>query len=148
MRLSLGAPAWRRVRAKSSVDRCGLTPRCHTARPTIAFMRQTDFSDLSRQSDVFGHLGDEALADLRGCLVWFSLPGGRPLFKAGETADAMYLLVSGSLRLFDEDDPARLVHLVSAGDSVGEIGLVSGETPPRNQCAPRSHSYTRAVRRS
>jgi len=90
-------------------------------------MRQTDFSDLLRQSDVFGHLGDEALADLRGCLVWFSLPGGRPLFKAGETADAMYLLLSGSLGLFDEDDPARLVHLVSAGDSVGEIGLIGGE---------------------
>lgn len=93
----------------------------------MAFMRQTDFSDLLRQSDVFGHLGDEALADLADGLVWFSLPGGRPLFKASEAADAMYLLVSGSLGLFDEDEPARLVHLVSAGDSVGEIGLVSGD---------------------
>lgn len=90
-------------------------------------MRQTDFSDLLRQSDVFGHLGDEALADLAERLVWFSVPGGRPLFKAGEPADAMYLLVSGSLGLFDEEEPARLVHLVSAGDSVGEIGLISGD---------------------
>lgn len=88
-------------------------------------MRQTDFNDLLRQSDVFGHLGDEAMAALAERLVWFSLPGGRPLFKAGEPADALYLLVSGSLGLFDA--PARLAHLVSAGDSVGEIGLISGE---------------------
>jgi NTE family protein len=88
-------------------------------------MRQPDFTDLLRQSHVFGHLGAEALAALVERLVWFGLPGGRPLYKAGETADAMYLLVSGSLGLFEGS--ARLLHLISAGDSVGEIGLVSGE---------------------
>ncbi|WP_266168694.1 patatin-like phospholipase family protein [Dyella subtropica] len=84
-----------------------------------------DFTGLLRQSDVFGHLDAEALAALDHQLVWFGLPGGRPLFKQGEPADAMYLLVSGSLGLFD--GPTDLVHLIAAGDSVGEISLVSGE---------------------
>lgn len=57
--------------------------------------------------------------------MWFGLPGGRPLYKQGEPADAMYLLVSGSLGSFD--GPTVLTRLISAGDSVGEISLVSGE---------------------
>ncbi|MFC4765543.1 patatin-like phospholipase family protein [Dyella koreensis] len=89
-------------------------------------MLQTDFTELLRQSDVFGHLDRDALEALGRQLVWFGLPGGRPLYKQNEPADAMYLLVSGSLGAFD--GPTVLTRLISAGDSVGEISLVSGES--------------------
>ncbi|TBR35901.1 MULTISPECIES: patatin-like phospholipase family protein [Dyella] len=84
-----------------------------------------DFTEWLRQSDVFGHLEPDALAALHAQLVWFSLPGGRPLFKRGEPGNAMYLLVSGALGTFD--GPTELTRLVSAGESVGEVGLISGE---------------------
>ncbi len=84
-----------------------------------------DFSALLRRSDVFGHLGDEALAALAPELQWFSLPGGRTLFHRGDPADALYLVVRGSLGVFD--GPTERVRLVAAGDSVGEVGLISGD---------------------
>ena len=88
-------------------------------------MSKPDFSALLRRSDVFGHLGDEALAALVPELQWFSLPGGRTLFKQGDPADALYFVVSGSLGVFA--GPTERVRLVAAGDSIGEIGLISGE---------------------
>src|SRR5579859_920168 len=88
-------------------------------------MPMPDFSALLRRCDVFGHLGDEALAALVPELRWFSLPGGRTLFRQGDPADAMYLVVSGSLGVFD--GPTERVRLVAAGDSVGEVGLITGE---------------------
>ena len=88
-------------------------------------MPMPDFSALLRRCDVFGQLGDEALAALIPELQWFSLPGGRTLFRQGDAADAMYLVVSGSLGVFD--GPTERVRLVAAGDSVGEVGLISGE---------------------
>lgn len=84
-----------------------------------------DFSALLRRSDVFGHLGPDALAALADELQWFSLPGGRTLFHRGDPADAVYLVVAGSLGVFD--GPTERVRLVAAGDSLGEIGLVTGE---------------------
>ncbi|WP_233523438.1 patatin-like phospholipase family protein [Dyella solisilvae] len=84
-----------------------------------------DFSALLRRSDVFGHLEDEALAALASELQWFSLPGGRTLFHQGDPADALYLVVSGSLGVFV--GPTEWVRLVAAGDSVGEVGLITGE---------------------
>lgn len=84
-----------------------------------------DFSALLRRSDVFGQLEDEALAALVPELQWFSLPGGRTLFRQGDPADALYLVVAGSLGVFE--DPAERVRLVAAGDSLGEIGLITGE---------------------
>jgi NTE family protein len=84
-----------------------------------------DFSALLRRSDVFGHLGDEALAALLPEFQWFSLPGGRSLFRQGDPADALYLVVAGSLGVFE--GPTERVRLVAAGDSVGEMGLITGE---------------------
>ena len=88
-------------------------------------MPMPDFSALLRRSDVFGHLGEEALAALAPELRWFSLPGGRTLFHQGDPADALYLVWRGSLGVFD--GATHRVRLVAAGDSVGEIGLVTGE---------------------
>lgn len=88
-------------------------------------MSKPDFSALLRRSDVFGHLGDAALAALVPELPWFSLPGGRTLFKQGDPADALYLVVRGSLGVFA--GPTERVRLVAAGDSLGEIGLITGQ---------------------
>ncbi len=94
--------------------------------PYHAAMSMPDFSALLRRCDVFGHLQDEALSALVPELQWFSLPGGRALFRQGDPADALYLVVSGSLGVFDS--PTERVRLVAAGDSLGELGLITGES--------------------
>ncbi len=59
---------------------------------------------------------------------WLSLPGGSTLFAAGDPSDAMYIVLSGCLGVYltPGADRRRFVGRIVAGDTVGEMGLVSG----------------------
>jgi NTE family protein len=107
-------------------------------------MWRTDVRQLLQASTMFAQLSPDALRALADALVWFSLPGGRPLFKPGEPADALYLVKSGSLGVFDS--PTVLRHLISAGESVGEISLLGGETRGRTVRALRDCELLRLDR--
>ena len=61
------------------------------------------------------------------------LKGGEWLFREGDAGDSLYFLVRGRLQVwagFDSADPehkTRLLGEVVPGDSVGEVGLISGK---------------------
>lgn len=59
------------------------------------------------------------------------LHGGEWLFRQGDPGDALYFLVRGRLQVWIEPDDAsgqpRLLGDVVPGESVGEVGLLSGE---------------------
>jgi NTE family protein len=93
---------------------------------------------------LFARLDEPTRHALADDLVPFGLPGGRPLFKAGELADALYLLVSGSLGVFD--GPARLVQQIGAGMSVGETSLLGGDARHRTVRALRDSELLRLDR--
>jgi NTE family protein len=87
-------------------------------------MAPTDLAELMARTALFAHLGEAQRAALGRRMRWLCLPGGQYLFKAGEPADALYLLRSGSLGVFD--GPTTLLHQLAAGECVGEISLLSG----------------------
>ncbi len=60
---------------------------------------------------------------------WFGLPGGMLLDRDGENDSALFLVVTGCLGVFVEDERGerRLVAHVPAGETVGEMSLISGE---------------------
>jgi NTE family protein len=97
----------------------------HRKRRTIARMLPADIPALVGRIPLFAHLNDAQRATLAGHLRWICLPGGQYLFKAGEVAEALYLLRSGSLGVFD--GPTHMVRQVPADDCVGEVSLLSGE---------------------
>jgi NTE family protein len=70
---------------------------------------------------------DEAAIDmLRGRLRWLPLAGGETLMREGEPGEELYLLVSGRLRVYiDEDGQRRIVREVSRGEVVGEMSLIA-----------------------
>ncbi|MBV8976780.1 MAG: patatin-like phospholipase family protein [Alphaproteobacteria bacterium] len=74
-------------------------------------------------------LGDAALRRLLGECNWFGLPGGTELKRDGENAQALFLIVTGSLGVFvkDEHGARRMVAHVGAGETVGEMSLISGD---------------------
>ncbi|SFN29285.1 NTE family protein [Dokdonella immobilis] len=82
--------------------------------------------DILRALPLFRHLDDAALAELGGELQFFALPGGASLFEQGDTSDAFYVLKSGSLGAFRDDagGQPRLVGVVAAGETVGEVGMI------------------------
>jgi NTE family protein len=107
-------------------------------------MLPTDIPALIGRIPLFAHMNDAQRTALTGNLRWVCLPGGQYLFKAGEVADALYLLRSGSLGVFD--GPTHLIRQVSADDSVGEISLLSGEPFRYNVRALRDSELLRLDR--
>ncbi|MBE1162085.1 patatin-like phospholipase family protein [Dyella acidiphila] len=87
-------------------------------------MLPADIPALIGRIPLFAHMNEAQRAALAGHLRWICLPGGQYLFKAGEVADALYVLRSGSLGVFD--GATDLIRQVSADDSVGEVSLLSG----------------------
>ena len=125
------------------------TPFCHGSRRNLAAMSPTDVTELLAHSAMFAQLDAAAREALAREMVWLALPGGRPLFKSGEVADALYLLKSGSLGVFDDglsEDAAELVQLIAAGECVGATSLLGGERRTRTVRALRDSELLRLDR--
>jgi NTE family protein len=75
---------------------------------------------------MFADLGAAALGALAAELEWLALPGGATLFLAGEPADSIYLVTAGCLGAFDPEAPERMLARIPAGETVGEMGVLSG----------------------
>jgi NTE family protein len=73
-------------------------------------------------------IGDAALRRMLAEANWFGLPGGYELKRDGENAQALFLVVTGSLGVFVEDERGqrRIVAHIPAGETVGEMSLISG----------------------
>ena len=74
-------------------------------------------------------LGDPSLKRLLAQATWFGLPGGTLLPRDGENDRALFLVVTGALGAFLADAKGRrqLVAHVTAGETVGEMSLISDE---------------------
>ena len=59
---------------------------------------------------------------------WFALTGGELLFQAGEEADSLYLVRSGRLGVFRQDDgqAPQFLGVIKPGEPVGELALIAG----------------------
>jgi NTE family protein len=79
---------------------------------------------------ILDEVGDQALRRLLAEADWFGLPGGAQLLRDGENDRAVFLVVTGSLGVFVEEENAskRLVATIPAGETVGEMSLLTGES--------------------
>jgi NTE family protein len=78
---------------------------------------------------LFRDLDPELLSEIAGEIEWFSLPGGTTLFDAGEPADAVYFVITGCLGAYvtEPGGARRFLGRIVAGESVGEMALISGK---------------------
>ena len=114
-------------------------------------MLPPDVTELLARSAMFAQMDALAREALGRELVWLGLPGGRPLFKAGEPADALYLLKSGSLGVFgggSPDDAPEPIQLIAADECVGAISLFGGDTRTRTVRALRDSELLRLDRQA
>lgn len=74
-----------------------------------------------------------------------ALRAGDILFKEGETGDAIYFVVSGTLGVFvaTGKEEQRLINLVGPGETVGEMALLSGEPRSATVAAVRDTDMLR-----
>jgi len=75
------------------------------------------------------------------------LPGGETLFRAGESADAMYVVLSGRLRVWlERGGTDRAIRELSRGEIVGELALLTGEARSATVRAIRDTELARLSR--
>ena len=96
-----------------------LRPRLRRARLWAALHR----------SEMFAGLDRPALLDLQSAFDLVALYGGEVLFKQGDPADSLYIVVSGRLRVAAtaNDGSETTLAELGAGETVGEMGVISGE---------------------
>ena len=76
-------------------------------------------------SGLFDGAEPVALEQLEAQVEWVSLQGGEILFRRGDPGDAAYFLVSGRLRAVDDSHGERMLNDIAAGETVGEMALLS-----------------------
>ncbi|HEU0107161.1 MAG TPA: cyclic nucleotide-binding domain-containing protein [Vicinamibacteria bacterium] len=91
------------------------------------------------EDEIFGALDDTVRRRVEGELSWVYLQRDEILFREGDPADALYVVLQGRLQVVRErpDRPLEVVTEIGRGQPVGEIGLLTGD--------PRS-STVRAAR--
>jgi NTE family protein len=76
---------------------------------------------------LFGALDAPSLAALEAELDRLAVPGGATLFREGEGADALYLVLSGCLGVtIRNGDGTRVIARVHAGETIGEMAVLDG----------------------
>jgi len=78
---------------------------------------------------LFEGLSARDLDMLAAELEWLGLPGGRELFREGDPGDALFVVVAGRLGVVtaDAEGHQTIINQIAAGETVGEMALVSGE---------------------
>lgn len=89
---------------------------------------------------LFGEMEPAALHALQEQLVWRRLADGEALFRQGDPASSMFIVVNGRLQvIYEEPAPSREPNLerplgeVSRGETIGEFALLNDE--PRSASA-------------
>ena len=94
---------------------------------------------------LFAGLDLDARAAIAAELEWFSLPGGAVLYAEGEAPEAMFVVLSGLLSIV-RGPHARGSDAtvdVRAGESVGEVGLLTGRPHTGSVVALRDSTVAR-----
>ena len=113
--------------------------------PEETAIRRSDLSVVFNELPLFKDLDFAFLREIAQAAQWLSLPGGATLFSAGDPADALYVVLSGCLGVFSPSERRNggLVGRVAAGDTVGEMGLISGRPRSANVVALRDTELAR-----
>ena len=103
-----------------------------------------------QHAPLFADLDARSLAAVERQLRLLCLPGGVPLFRRGEAADAVYLVASGCLGVFrheeNEIEEPGLIAEITPGNIVGEMSLLSEGERTRSVAALRDSEVWRLAR--
>jgi NTE family protein len=109
---------------------------------------RSDLSVVLASLPLFNGLDSDILIGIAREVEWMSLPGGATLFDLGEAPDAMYVVLSGCLGVYSSrpSDRRRFMGRIVAGDTAGEMGLISGRPRTGTVIALRDSELARLSR--
>ncbi len=125
---------WRKQRRKPTADGGPVSPTPKFGIPTTVGTVMINAVDLSNFSDValLAHLSEEDRAEVIAAGSQVRLKRGEVLFHEGESADAIFALLEGRMKLVRYSEKGRelLIHLVKPGQSFAEAALFGAGTYP------------------
>ena len=79
--------------------------------------------------------------------IWFSVAAGKPLYLAGEPADTLYFVLSGTLGIFREGvhGKSEFVGHIRSGEPAGEMSLFLGGVDLTGDGVPNDAPHTSSV---
>jgi NTE family protein len=100
------------------------------------------------RAPLFADLDSASMGAIEAELTLMVLPGGAPLFRQGDAADAVYVVASGCLGVFRHDDEdgteePGLIGEITPGNIVGEMSLLSHTQRTRSVAALRDSEVWR-----
>lgn len=117
---ALSSKSFVEVKAKTNVH-VGFLPRATLDRISERFP-----SVLLSIANTLTSVLSEVIKTLDFALEWVQIPGGHVLFKEGDEADAIYIVLNGRLRSVVQQDGKTVKHgEYGQGDSVGELEVLT-----------------------
>ncbi|MES1925152.1 patatin-like phospholipase family protein [Salinisphaera sp. T31B1] len=107
-----------------------------------------DIYSALKASALFRDLDRRALRSVVANAEWIELAGGQYLFRVGQPSDALYLVASGRVRVVDPGAARTplLLGEIGAGDTVGEITVITAEPHSADAFALRDTTLVRISR--
>ena len=105
--------------------------------------------EILRRAPLFSGLDDTTLMAVLGRMESVMVEGGKPLITAGDRGDALYVVASGYLAVFDPPGPdgiPRIIAEIPAGDIVGELSLIGHRRRSHTVAAIRDSEALRLSR--
>lgn len=86
------------------------------------------------QIPLFKGLGEEELDELSMILVDQEIKRNQPIFSEGEQATGLYIVASGSVKIYklSFDGKEQILHILGAGEPFAEVAVFAGTTYPAN----------------
>ncbi len=103
---------------------------------------------LWRAARMMSGLDRETVDAIAAEMAPIAISGGTVLFEAGEPGDCLYFIYCGCLGVFERDavGEVRLINEVAAGETVGELSMISGRTRSATVAALRDCELGRLTR--
>jgi len=90
-----------------------------------------------RNVRVLAGLSDDLLDHLASQVVNVHARAGEWIMRDGDSADSVFIVVSGRLEVIDEGPPERLIRILRRGDVLGELALLRHDTRSASVMARR-----------
>ncbi|MEN8257513.1 MAG: Crp/Fnr family transcriptional regulator [Thermodesulfobacteriota bacterium] len=86
------------------------------------------------QIQLFKGLNEEELGELAMILVDQEIKRNQPIFSEGEEATGLYIVVTGSVKIYklSFDGKEQILHILGAGEPFAEVAVFTGSTYPAN----------------
>ena len=109
---------------------------------TVATERWQNLHLANSLKQLFGDLPATVWYDLKQHLQWHYLSNGGILFRQGDAADSLYIVVNGRLRamITSEDGSEQIIGEIGPSEVVGEYALLTGEPRSATVYAVRESS--------